>query len=210
MLTTTHSASHLAAITASGEEDHLIAVLNSEDATYKEKHDACRILGRIGSPKSIAVLADLLTDERLHHMARYGLEPNPAPAVDIALRHAAAKAEGRALAGLALSMGIRKDEDAVPVLKKLLSNEDDDVVECAARALGSIGTSEAAVVLIMASASVPDHLANPVCEGMLRCAEACTAHGDHATARKLYASVETLYGPPHQVNTAVKKGMQNL
>ena len=77
-------------------EARLIAVLKS-DAPRKAKADACRELARIGTRDSIGPLASLLCDEQLSHMARYGLEPIPDPAVDTALRDAAGKASGRQL-----------------------------------------------------------------------------------------------------------------
>src|ERR1039457_2562278 len=68
----------------------LTAVLKS-DAPQKEKADACRELARIGTKDAVAPLAALLSDEKLSHMARYGLETIPSPAVDEALRDAAGK-----------------------------------------------------------------------------------------------------------------------
>ena len=65
----------------------LIAVLKS-DAPQKEKADACRELARIGTKDAVAPLAALLPDEKLSHMARYGLETIPDPSVDKALREA--------------------------------------------------------------------------------------------------------------------------
>src|SRR4030042_5448368 len=69
-----------------GSEGKLIAVLKSADTSHKEKVDACRQLAIIGGKDSVAPLADLLGDEKLSHIARYGLEKNPDPAVDEAFR----------------------------------------------------------------------------------------------------------------------------
>ena len=81
---------------AKEQEAKLIAVLKS-DAPRQEKSDACRELALIGTKESIAPLAALLGDEKLSHMARYGLEPNPDPSVDEALRSALDKVKGRPL-----------------------------------------------------------------------------------------------------------------
>src|SRR5205807_2279035 len=97
------------------DESRLIAVLKS-DAPRKAKADACRDLARIGTRTSIAPLADLLCDEQLSHMARYGLEAIPDPAVDTALRDAAGKAKGRQLVGILGSLGVRRDHHAVNIL----------------------------------------------------------------------------------------------
>ena len=57
-----------------------VAVLKS-DAPRKAKADACRELARIGGPDAVPALAELLTDEKLAHMARYALETIPDPSV---------------------------------------------------------------------------------------------------------------------------------
>src|SRR5208337_3652328 len=75
-------------------EAKLIAVLKS-DAPRKAKADACRELARVGTRESVAPLAALLCNEELSHMARYGLEPIPDPAVDTALRDTLEKVKGR-------------------------------------------------------------------------------------------------------------------
>ena len=76
-----------AGASAKEQTDQLVGVLKS-DAPHKEKVDACRVLGRIGTTEAVPVLAALLGDEKLSHMARYGLEPIPDRAVDDALRDA--------------------------------------------------------------------------------------------------------------------------
>ena len=97
----------------------LVAVLKS-DASQKEKADACRELARIGTKDAVAPLAALLPDEKLSHMARYGLETIPSSAVDKALREAAGKLQGRLLVGVIGSIGVRRDTKAVKLLAKLL------------------------------------------------------------------------------------------
>ncbi len=64
----------------------------------------------------MAPLAALLGDEKLAHMARYGLEPIPDPAVDDALRDALGKLKGRPLVGVIGSIGVRRDTKAVEPL----------------------------------------------------------------------------------------------
>ena len=93
-------------------EAKLIAVLKS-DAQLKDKADACRELSIIGTKACIAPLAALLRDEKLSHLARYGLEPIPDPAVDEALRAALSELKGRPLVGVIGSLGVRRDKKAV-------------------------------------------------------------------------------------------------
>ena len=100
------------------QEAKLIAVLKS-DAPLKDKADACRELSLIGTKESIAPLAALLGDEKLSHLARYGLEPIPDPAVDEALRNALGKLKGRPLIGVIGSLGVRRDTKAVGPLVRI-------------------------------------------------------------------------------------------
>ncbi|MEJ2362241.1 MAG: hypothetical protein P8Z75_12575, partial [Gammaproteobacteria bacterium] len=84
-------------VPAKADEAKLIAVIQSEDASLKEKVDACRGLSYIGTKNAIPALASLLGDEKLSHMARYGLEPIPDPAVDDAFRDALDEVKGMPL-----------------------------------------------------------------------------------------------------------------
>src|ERR1035438_876458 len=159
------------------QEKKLIAVLKS-DAPQKEKADACRELARIGTKDAVAPLAALLADEKLSHMARYGLETIPDASVDKALRDAAAKLHGRQLVGVIGSLGVRRDAKAVNALAKLLHDSDNDVGQAAARALGRIGNPPAVKALqdALDGVSAANQLA--FCEGLLRCAEMAEVKGD--------------------------------
>lgn len=79
---------------AKDQEAKLIAVLKSS-AEAHAKADACQQLASIGTADAVPALAALLADEKLAHMARYGLETVPGPAVDVALRDALGKLTGR-------------------------------------------------------------------------------------------------------------------
>ena len=120
---------------------------SKSDAPLKEKADACRELSLVGTKESVAPLAALLGDEKLSHLARYGLEPNPDPGVDEALRTALGKLKGRLLIGVIGSLGVRRDSKAVGPLSELLKDSDSDVAQAAARALGRIGGESATAAL---------------------------------------------------------------
>ena len=147
------------------------------DATQEEKSAACRQLARVATKEAVPTLAALLGDEKLSHMARYALETIPDPSVDDALRDALGKVKGRPLLGVIGSLGVRRDAKAVDALAKLLADADADVAQAAARALGKIGTPEAAKALedALAGASAANQVA--FCEGLFRCAEALAAEG---------------------------------
>ena len=192
-------------IPPAGSEGKLIAVIKS-NASHKEKADACRHLAIIGTKKAVAPLAALLGDEKLSHMARYGLEPIPDPAVDEAFRDALGKLKGRPLVGVIGSIGVRRDAKAVPALAKLQHNPDWDVARAASRALGSIGTSDASKAVmraIEADSTSINSLARY--EGLLRCAERLAAAGNKSEAIVIY---DLLRGYPeaHQVRVGAVRG----
>ncbi len=182
----------------------LIAVLKS-DASRKEKTDACRQLAVIGTKDAVAPLAALLGDEKLSHMARYALEPNPDPAVDEALRDALGKLKGRPLVGVIGSIGVRRDAKAVGALVKMLKAPNAEVAQAAARALGSIGNRRAAVALRRALPSAPAGNQLAFCEGLFRCAEALAAKGQRKRAVGIYDQLRSIKAA-HQVRGGALRG----
>jgi hypothetical protein len=152
-------------------ESELLGVLKSS-TSEKDKADACIELARIGTVYSVAPLAALLGDEKLAHMARYALEPIPDPAVDVALRDAAAKLSGRTLVGVIGSIGVRRDTDAFFLLCKRLKDPDGDIAQAAARALGSLGTAACGDALLDGLAVTQAGNRQAFYEGLFRCAEA--------------------------------------
>jgi len=181
---------------AKDQEAKLIAVLKS-DAPRKAKADACRELGRLGTREAVAPLAALLCDPDLSHMARYGLEPIPDPAVDIALREALDKVTGRLLVGVIGSIGMRHDPKAVPALVKRVSDGDHEVARAAARSLGEIGTLAAAAALEKALPNAPEANRLAICEGLFRCADSLRAQGQQIDAVKIYEQLRTASVPDY-------------
>jgi len=150
---------------AQSPEAQLIAVLKS-DAPQQKKGEACIDLAKIGAKESVAPLAALLGDEKLAHMARYGLETIADPAVDEALLAALGKLKGRLLVGVIQSIGVRRDPKAVEPLSKVLGDPDGEAAAAAATALGKIGTPPAVSALKQALGKLPS-----AAEALVRCAE---------------------------------------
>jgi HEAT repeat protein len=194
----------LAHSTTKDQVQKLVAVLKS-DASQKAKADACRELARIGTKDAVAPLAALLPDEKLSHMARYGLEPIPDSSVDKAFRGAAGKLQGRLLVGVIGSIGVRRDAKAVALLAKLLRAPDNDVAQAAARSLGSIGTKAARNALLDALDEVSAANQLAFCEGLLRCAETAAAKGERQAALEIYDRLRVVPAP-QQVRTAALRG----
>ena len=186
------------------EAAKLLAVLKS-DAGRKEKEDACRQLARVGGREAVPVLAALLGDEKLAHMARYALEPIPDPSVDEALRAALGKLKGRPLVGVIGSVGVRRDTKAVALLTKLLGDPDAEVAQAAARCLGTLATADAARALERALADAPPANQLALCEGCFRCAEALAAQGRRDEAIRIYDRLRGLKAP-HQVRAGALRG----
>ncbi len=192
------------------DEAQLIAVLKS-DATQKEKADACRELARVATKQSVPALAALLGDEKLSHMARYALETIPDPSVDDALRNALGKLKGRPLMGVIGSLGVRRDDKAVDAIAQRLADPDADLVQAAARALGQVGTIEAAKALSSALAGAPAANQAAICEGLFRAAESLAAHygwNAEAAAQSLaiYDRLRGLSQAPQQVRAGALRG----
>jgi HEAT repeat protein len=195
----------VAAAASAAQEDQLIGVLKS-NATLNEKADACRELARVGTKKAVPALAALLGDEKLSHMARYALEPIRDPSVDDALRDAMGKLKGRPLLGVIGSLGMRHDAKAVAAMSKLLVDSDADVAQAAARALGKIGTPEAAQALDAALAGVSAANQIAFCEGLFRAAEALSAQGPCPQSQAIYDRLRGLAKAPQQVRAAALRG----
>jgi HEAT repeat protein len=189
------------------DEDKLIAVIQSGDATRKEKVDACRGLALIGTKKAVAPLAALLGDNELSHMARYALEPIKDLSVDEALRDALGRVKGKPLVGVIGSIGVRRDAQAVQSLLSILTKDETslEAKSAALRALGQIGTSEAAEVLRVSLDHVPAEGLPDAYEGLFRCAERFTSEGSLSTAIDIYDTLRARKAS-HQVRAGALRG----
>ena len=170
------------------QAEKLIAVLDS-DAPHKEKVDACRQLARVGSKQAVPVLAGLLGDEELSHMARYALEPIQDETVDEALREALGSLKGLPLIGVIGSIGARRDAESAGPLANMLQDPDADVAKAATRTLGRIGTPGAARLLGKALADAPAEIRTVVADACLACAESLLAKGKPSAAAVIYRGV---------------------
>jgi len=181
---------------AEGDEATLIAVLESADATLFDKAKACQALAVKGTRECIPVLSGLLDDPELSHYARYGLEPMPEPAVDVALRGALGRLEGRLLVGVINSIGMRRDAGAVGELKELMGSSDAGVGAAAAAALGRIGTPEA-VAALQGALGRPSPLRTAVADACLTAADRLLADGKSADAAEVYDAMRRAKLPKH-------------
>lgn len=192
----------LASAAAFAQNADPLAVLKS-DAPLEQKSQACIALSVHGGPDAVPVLAALLTDEKMSHMARYALEPMPFPEAGAALRDALGKTTGRLQVGVVNSLAVRKDVEAVPELIKLLASPEPDVAQEAARALGVIGQPDGieAVQKAIADPALPPANLLGFCHGLLICAE-----NDPNMASALYNFVLLAPNAPPQSRAAALRG----
>ncbi len=183
---------------AKQDADKLLAVLKSADASRQDKHRACQLLASVADAAAVPVLARLLADDELHHMARYALEPIPSPAVDKALREAMGKLTGEKLIGVIASIGVRRDAEAVGPLAKLLSCEDPAVAVAAATTLGGLADPKALAALADARRSAKgEALRRAVADGSLRAAARLLDAGQAEAAAAIYTDLHGDRWPRH-------------
>lgn len=181
-----------------GDEARQIEILQS-DAPLFDKAKACQMLAVIGGTDCIPVLAELLADPQLAHYARFGLEPNPDPAVDEALRASLDDLEGLLLVGVINSIGMRRDQQALEPLKGLATHSDQQVATAALAALGRLASPEAIEVLLSAIADQPAMLSDAA-DASLSAGDMLLAEGATAQAIELYdALVEAELAPHHTI-----------
>jgi HEAT repeat protein len=198
------TASHGKAADRADLEKRLLAALAS-DISRDAKGFVCRMLTIVGGPASVPVLAGLLADEYLSHMARYALERIPTSDAVRALRDALPKVGGKLKIGVISSLGSRRDVAAVSALSGLLKDGDPSVARAAATALGEIGNAEAGKALEASSPSAPE-TKQAVIDARLACAEALLADNKIAMALGIYKSL-AVDGSSRLVRLAATRGM---
>ncbi len=175
-------------------EARLLAVLQAPDATFAAKQWVCRLLRQIGSELSVPALARLLGDAQLAHFARFALQHQGSPKAGEALLAALGTLQGDLKTGIVGSLGERREAKAVPQLASLLEDKDAMLAQAAIRALGKIGTEEAAKALAAAKVA-REHRALQN-DSVLLCADAMLASGDAAGAAKIYRAYTESYHDP--------------
>jgi len=168
-------------------EATILAVLKSE-AGLREKALACQQLADFAGPAAVPALASLLAHEQLGDYARSGLESMSDPAAGAALLGALETLQGRPLAGVINSLGVRREKAAVPALRRIAAQPGHSAATEAVGALGLIANPAAAQVLgeILRNGDGP--LRAAAAHSALIAAERLTAAGQGAEAAKLLAA----------------------
>lgn len=169
-------------------EAKLLAFLQS-GATAGGKMEACRALRLIGSAASVPVLEAMLADPGTTDMARYALEYIPGEEADRALLAALDRTGGDVRRGIVASLGARGTGAAVGPLAKLAGGKDPALALDATRALGGIGTAEAAAALSTNLGRSKGALAAEAASSLLLCADRALQAGQLEAATGMYEKV---------------------
>ena len=163
----------------------------------------------IGREECVGAVAPWLDDKDVHvrDAARRALAKNPSPEALAKLRAKLANAaDARFKAGLINVLGDRGDEAAVPALAQELSNRESLVAEAAARALGKIGSAEAAQALGAARAKARGDLRRRISDSCLLCADKLLKEGKAQDAAAIYKQLNSK-DEPRGVRLAALKGV---
>ena len=147
---------------------------------------ACRSLSLIGSPASIPVLEAMLLKPETTDPARYALERMQGEDVDRALLAALDKTQGDVKRGIVSTLGNRAAGGAVPVMEKLVNGSDPQLALDAVKALGKIGTTDAARVLTAYLGRAKGPQKGEAASALLLCAGAWRKAGKTADAAAVY------------------------
>ena len=175
-------------------ESKLLAVLQKSETPQYAKEFICKTMRQVGSEKCVPVLAALLTDEKLSHMARYGLQNSACPAAGDALLAAMDKVSGKLKASVINSLGERREARVVPALAKLVMDPDTQIAGAAIMALGHIGGGKCAGIL--AEAKVADALTDRRADAVATCADTLLAERKTLEAANYYRWLFTMVNTP--------------
>lgn len=153
------------------EPPKLVAMVKDPSSTVFQKAIACKKLAFVGGKDAVQPMAALLDHPQLACYARFGLEPNPDPSVDEALRSALPKLKGRLQVGVITTIGVRKDAKALDALTKLIDDADAEVAGAAAASVGMIGGIAASRALQAALSRTKPPVFPVVARATLLCAE---------------------------------------
>lgn len=176
------------------EPAKLLALVKDPNSTLFQKAIACKKLAFVGGKEAVQPMAALLSHPQLACYARFGLEPNPDPSVDEALRAALPKLKGRLQVGVITSIGVRKDANALGALTKLIDDSDPQVAGAAAASVGMIGGLHASKVLQAALERTKPPVFPVVARASLLCAEGLMA-GNRPQALEFYSRLSATTMP---------------
>ncbi len=168
-----------------------------------------RQLEYLGGRESVVAIAAAMDDEDLlvGRAARRALTNNPSAEASQQLVAKLARAEDPVFKiGLLNALAYRADPSTVAAAAKPLNDTNLAVVAAAARALGEIGTPEAAANLKKARENSPPQLREVLGNASLRCAATMVARGQRHAAQAMYGELQHR-GEPESVRLGALDGL---
>ena len=156
------------------------------DATTEGKWFVCKQLWIIGTEVSVPSLAEMLADEKTAEMACFALRSNQSAAAGEALRQALQDVGDNTKVRIINILGDRRERKSIPILSKLVSNNNADVAESAAVALGKIGGESAIKALERFRSSTDAGMKAVATEAYLQHAEFLALQGRETEALSIY------------------------
>jgi hypothetical protein len=178
-------------------------MVKDPNSTVFQKAIACKKLSIVGGKEAVQPMAALLSHPQLSCYARFGLEPNPDPSVDDALRAALPKLKGRLQVGVITTIGVRKDAKALDALTKLIDDSDPEVAGAASASVGMIGGMQASRALEAALGRTKVPLFPVVARATLLCAEGLMA-SNRSRGLELYAHLSATTMPEPVRRAAIR------
>ena len=182
----------------------IAATIAAPATTATGKKFLCKQLAYIGTRDEIPVLASLLTDDKVSHMARYALEQIPAQEVDLALMKALSQTTGALRIGVVNSLGNRKVAAASDELIALLNDPDRTMVEAAATSLAMIDSEKGARAVARRLASSKGGLRDNLANIYLRFAFGFQSTGNPRAAGAIYKQMYDAQEKPSVRATALR------
>lgn len=151
-------------------EDQLIAILDSSSTTHEAKEYTFRMLDRIGSDRSVPVVAKFLDDETLALFARRSLESRADSATAAqALATALPQVSDARKIGIIGSLAERGDARAVALITPYLSSDNVALAKAAFDAVGHLGGAKASAAVM--DATVTRTLSEPRVDALIETAK---------------------------------------
>lgn len=191
-------------------EKELVKVLES-NTSLACKQFVCQKLWVIGTDASVPNLAVLLesNDANLVESACYALSSNPSPKVDVVLRSAVGKTEGKALIGVVNLLGERRDAGSVETIAARIASKDAAVAQAAIAALGKIATDAAAKALANLCKSDDADRRTWANHASLQCAQELEKRGKLEAAIETYTGLAAA-GEPEQVRRGARLALERI
>jgi HEAT repeat protein len=189
-------------------EAALIKLL-APSSTFEARRFACTQLAFLGSETSLSALTGLLNRPETTGMACLALGSCPSAKVNPLLRESLAKATGPARLQILVTLGDRRDPDAVRMLVPLTRSPDDAVCKTAIASLGKIASAPALEELAALRQKGDPVLARATAGASLVAADLVAQSGDVTTAKQIYTALLPATQPA-QVRRAALSGLLRL